>query len=135
MKLYKSDKIRFIAGIIFIVLIYSSYYIFFAENNAVAFIPRKIKHLISLSTTVVVYFVGTFHLGKLKDVWMSTLWHIIHISGLCIITSIGLFDWLIMEVTLGAKIFARNIQEILISPVLYVAMGLLNKSLNKNSAL
>lgn len=133
MTLYKSDKIRFIAGVIFIVIIYSCYYIFFAENNDVAFIPRKVKHVISLLTTIAVYFVGTFHLGKLKDAWMSTLWHIIHITGLSIITSIGMYDWLILEVTLGTKIFARNIQEILISPVLYVAMGLLNKSLNKDS--
>lgn len=131
MKLYKTDNIRFIAGIIFIVLIYSWYYIYFSENADLTYLPRKIKHLISLFTTIIVYFVGTYHLGKLKDKWMSSIWHLVHISGLCIITLIGLYDFFILETTLSVKIFARGIQEILISPVLYIAMGLINKSLNK----
>tara|TARA_R110000868_G_scaffold3388_10_gene21923 strand:- start:108 stop:515 length:408 start_codon:yes stop_codon:yes gene_type:complete len=131
MNLYKSDKIRFIAGLVFIIIIYSWYYIYIAENEYIASLPRKLKHVISFLSTITVYFVGTFHLGKLKDTWMSSLWHLIHISGLCIITLIGLYDWFIMETALNVKIFARGIQEILISPVLYVAMGLLNRSLKK----
>lgn len=135
MNLYQSDKTRFISGLIVIIIIYSCYYIYFAENNALAFLPRKTRHIIKFLTTISVYFVGTFHLGRLKDSWMSVLWHLIHISGLCIIALIGLYDWFIMEVSLNAKQLVSGIQEILISPVLYVAMGLLNKSLNKSSAL
>ncbi|WP_345275222.1 hypothetical protein [Litoribaculum gwangyangense] len=84
--------------------------------------------------TILVYFIGTFHLGKLKDKWMSSIWHLVHISGLIIITSLGLFDWFIMELSRDIKNFAHTIQEILISPVLYVAMGLLNRSLKKETA-
>ncbi|ULC58307.1 hypothetical protein MBM09_10280 [Flaviramulus sp. BrNp1-15] len=85
------------------------------------------------STTIAVYFVGTIHLGKLEDTWMSTLWHLIHISGLFIITSLGLFDWFVLEISKSLKHLAYTIQEILISPVLYVAMGLLNRSLKSNN--
>lgn len=88
-------------------------------------------HLIRFGTTIAVYFVGTFHLGKLKDSWMSSLWHLVHVSGLIIITSMGLFDYFILEISRNLKEFAHTIQEILISPVLYVAMGLLNKSLKR----
>ena len=132
MNLYKSDKFRFIAGLIFIVLIYSWYYIFFInETGEWLLLPKLTFHLIRFGVTIVVYFIGTFHLGKLKDSWMSSIWHLVHISGLCIITSMGLFDWFIMELSRDLKNFAHTIQEILISPVLYVAMGLLNKSLKK----
>ncbi|WP_396602437.1 hypothetical protein [Algibacter sp. R77976] len=130
MKLYKSDKVRFIAGLIFIIVIYSWYSLYFVDNSAIAFIPRKIRHVITLLITIIIYFVGTFHLGKLKDTWMSTIWHLVHISGLIIISLIGLFDWFIGG-SLTLSRFARTIQEILISPVLYVAMGLLNRSLKK----
>ncbi len=64
---------------------------------------------------------------------MSSLWHFIHISGLCIIISLGLFSWLIADIGLDLKQFAYTVQELLISPVLYVAMGLLNKNLIKNT--
>lgn len=132
MNLYKSDKVRFLSGLIFIVILYSCYYIYFEENKDLV-LPSKVRHIIKFATTIAVYFIGTFHLGKLSDTWMSFIWHVVHISGLTIITSLGLFDWFIGGMSLNLRAFAGSIQEILISPVLYVAMGLLNKSL-KNSA-
>lgn len=133
MKLYQSDKIRFISGLILIVIIYSLYYIYFVENQNLISLSKIILHIIRLATTIIIYIIGTIHLGKLKDNWMSSLWHFIHISGLCIITSLGLFSWFILDIGLDLKAFAYTIQELLISPVLYVAMGLLNKSMNKNT--
>lgn len=132
MNLYKSDKIRFISGLIFIIITYSCYHIFFAENNDAALISKKVRHMIRFSITLAIYFIGTYHLGKLKDTWMSSLWHMVHISGLCIITSIGLYYWISEDLEQRAILFANSIQEILISPVLYVAMGLLNRSLKNN---
>ena len=135
MKLYKSDKVRFIIGLIIIFILYSCYYIFIAEHKNTALIPRKLRHVITLVFTLAVYFVGTFHLGKLKVTWMASLWHIVHVSGLCIITAIGLFDWLFLEgkTILSLSRLAITIQELLISPILYVAMGLLNRSLNNKN--
>ena len=129
MKLYKTDTIRFFSGLILIVLIYSLFYICFVENSDLKLIPRKSRHIIKFSTTIIIYFVGTFHLGKLKDTWMSKLWHLVHISGLVIISFMGGFHWYISELSIGLKSFAVSIQELLMSPVLYVAMGILNKSL------
>ncbi|WP_412561228.1 hypothetical protein [Winogradskyella sp. MIT101101] len=135
MNLYKSNKARFIIGLLIIFMLYSVYHIFFAENTFTASIPRKLRHVIALLFTVAVYFVGTYHLGKLKVKWMSTLWHIVHIAGLCIITAIGVFDWLFLtgEPIVALSRFARTIQELLLSPILYVAMGLLNKTLKNTS--
>lgn len=131
MKLYKSDKVRFIAGLVLIVLIYSLFYIFFLENRAVAGLSGVLRHGISFGATIAVYFIGTFHLGTLEDKWMSSLWHFVHISGLIILTSLGLFDLLITDISFNMRRFALTILEFLISPVLYVGMGLLNRSLKQ----
>ncbi len=131
MKLYKTDKVRFIAGLVIIVLIYSIFYIYFVENGASKLFPRKTRHIIKFLATILVYFVGTFHLGKLNDSWMSKLWHFVHVSGLIILSSMGFFHWYIFEVSLAFKSFAVSIQELLMSPMLYVAMGILNKSLKQ----
>ncbi|WP_445736833.1 hypothetical protein [Mariniflexile sp.] len=130
MNLYKSDKVRFISGLIFILIIYTCYYVFFEENSDLV-LPSKVRHAIKFLATVAVYFVGTFHLGKLTVTWMSSIWHLVHITGLFIITSLGLFDLFVFQISLNLRLFASSIQEILISPVLYVAMGLLNEVLNK----
>ena len=132
MKLYKSDKVRFISGLIFIIILYSCYYIYFEENHKLN-LPSKVRHIIKFGATVAVYFIGTFHLGKLTDSWMSFIWHVVHIAGLSIITSLGLFDWFIGGMSLNLRAFAGSIQEILISPMLYVAMGLLNRSLKNTT--
>ncbi|MBP0902265.1 hypothetical protein ACFSKN_17260 [Mariniflexile gromovii] len=132
MNLYKSDKVRFISGLILIFIIYTCYYVLFEENSDLE-LPSKVRHIIKFLATVVVYFVGTFHLGKLTDSWMSFIWHVVHISGLTIIISLGIFDLLIGGMSLNLRAFAGSIQEALISPVLYVAMGLLNHSFKKNS--
>jgi len=95
--------------------------------------PKMAFHLIRFGTTIAVYFIGTLHLGRLKDSWMSKVWHLVHVGGLIIITSLGLVDWFIIEISRSIKHFAHTIQEILISPVLYVAMGILNKALNRAS--
>ena len=133
MNLYQSDKVRFISGLIIILIIYTLHYIYLAENPDIASVPKYIVHLLRFAVTLAVYFVGTFHLGKLKDTWMSTVWHMVHITGLCIIAALGGFNWLIADIGIGLKDFTNSTQEILISPVLYVAMGLLNKSLNNKS--
>ena len=130
-KLYKSDKIRFITGLIFIIIIYSWFVLFMENTNA---FPVKIRHLITFITTIGVYLVGTFHLGKMKYKWLPSLWHLVNISGLCIIIVLGLFNWFIMEVGISIKLLGRGIQELIMSPVLYVAIYLLNRSLNKNKA-
>jgi hypothetical protein len=60
---------------------------------------------------------------------MGILWHIIHIGLLSIITLIGAYDWVFGMVNMNIKIFATSLQEILISPVLYFGMGILQRSL------
>lgn len=126
MLLYKSDRRRFIMGLFIILLIYTTYYIYFADSEAAITIPRKIRHVIKFGTTILVYLVGSFHLGRLQQKWMAMLWHCIHISLLVIITSIGLYDWVFGMVSQATKDIAQSMQEFLISPVLYVGMGILN---------
>lgn len=129
MIVYKTDRYRWIAGLIIIVVLYSLYYVYFADRQYTYFIPRKIRHIIKFVTTIAVYITGTYHLGKLRDKWMGQLWHIIHISLLFSITSIGLYDWTFGMVRYSIKEIAASMQEFLISPVLYVAMGILNDKL------
>lgn len=132
MKLYNSDRSRWIGGLIIIVIFYSLFYLLFADRSFTYDIPRKVRHIIKFGTTILVYFIGTYHLGKLSDRWMAQVWHFIHISLLIIITSIGLYDWAFGMVGTKTKEMAATMQEFLISPVLYVAMGILNKRLSKD---
>jgi hypothetical protein len=127
---YRSERARWIGGLVVILVIYTLYYLLFADTD-VTWIPRKIRHVIKFATTVAVYLVGTYHLGELKDRWMSNLWHFIHISLLGIITLVGIYDWTFGMVSPQVKDMTVTMQEFLISPVLYVGMGIINNRMNK----
>ena len=129
--LYKTDRYRWVAGLIIIIILYSVYYLYFADRQYTYFIPRKIRHIIKFGTTIAVYITGTYHLGNLRDRWMGQLWHIIHISLLITITTIGLYDWTFGMVRYSIKEIAASMQEFLISPVLYVSMGIINNRLKQ----
>lgn len=127
--LYQKERSRWLIGLILILIIYAVFYLFFVESENSYFIPRRVRHLIKFFTTFLVYFVGTMHLGPLKDKWMSQIWHFIHISLLAVLVLIGTYDFLFGMVSKNVKDFTVTIQEFLISPVLYVGMGIINKRL------
>ncbi|MEI7628677.1 MAG: hypothetical protein WCJ80_10570 [Bacteroidota bacterium] len=129
MLFYKTRKQRYLTGLIIIMLIYSMFYILFADQPATLLIPRKWRHVIKFITTFTVYLVGTYHLGKHKITWMLYLWHFVHITLLSTITSIGIYDWVFGMVRYQVKEIAASMQEFLISPMLYIAMGILNQRL------
>jgi hypothetical protein len=133
MKLYKTPRSRWIGGLAIILVIYTLFYIYFVDGD-VLWIPRKIRHVIKFATTIAVYLVGTAHLGELKDKWMSHLWHLIHISLLGFITLVGLYDWTFGMVSQQIKDMTWTMQEFLISPVLYVGMGIINNRLKAEAA-
>jgi hypothetical protein len=124
---------RWIVGLVFIVIVYSCFYLFFAENPDIYDVPRKIRHVIKFATTVLVYCIGTHYLGKIEARWMFLIWHFIHVSFLVVITSVGLYDWTFGMVNLGTKEFVASMQEILISPALYVGMGIVNQRVSSSS--
>jgi hypothetical protein len=124
-----NEKKQYWIGLVLILLIYSAFYLLFADRADTIFIPRKWRHVIKFVTTCMVYLIGTYYLGKQKNKWMNVLWHLVHISLLTTITSIGLYDWIFGMVRPPVKEIAASMQEFLISPMLYIAMGILNQKL------
>ncbi|MCG9899107.1 MAG: hypothetical protein MH132_03820 [Hydrotalea sp.] len=118
-------------GLLQLMVIYTAMYLFFYEAPYFADIPRKLRHLIKFSSLIGVYLLGTYHLRFEKQRWMGALWHIVHISGISFVLSMGAFDWLVHPTSQAVRLLAHQINEFLISPVLFVAMGLLEKYLKK----
>lgn len=126
---------KWYTGLFTIAIIYTLYFIFFLENKELKEIPRILRHAIKLVSSVSVYLIGTFHIQKFSVKWMEKLWHLIHLSMLGFLLSIGAFVWLISDIPYLLIQFSSTIQELLISPTLYIVMGLLNSlTLEKEQA-
>jgi hypothetical protein len=62
---------------------------------------------------------------------MFIIWHFIHIIGISIISIFGLINLIINPTPPYINNILSSINEFLISPVLFVVMGLLYRSQNK----
>lgn len=130
MQWYKNDKQKYIAGLVYIFLIYTAYYFYFVDGLFATIKPLLLKHFVLIGIAFLVYFIGTLHLGKIQQSWMSFLWHIVHISLLSTLIAINLYKVKSgNELSYAMQHLSDNIKEILISPMLYFAMGLLNRLL------
>ena len=127
----KSDLVKrsFAWGWLQLVAVYTAYYLLFVESPDVLAIPRKLRHLVLMGSLLGVYALGTYHLQFSKHAWMGALWHLVHISGISILLLAGLFDWGIQPLNYPMRSMLRQLHEFLLSPVLYVGMGLLAKHL------
>jgi hypothetical protein len=95
-------------------------------------IPRKIRHVIKFTVLITVYLIGVKQLTLDKIAWMKTIWHVIHLSGIFILLSLGVFDWIIRPLPFGVRQVMGAINEFLIGPTLFVGMGILHQFLLKN---
>ncbi len=127
-------KRSFAWGLLQLVAVYTAYYLFFFESPDVLAIPRKLRHLVLMGSLLGVYALGTYHLQFSKHAWMGALWRLVHVTGISILLLAGLFDWLIQPLNYPMRLMMRQLHEFLISPVLYVGMGLLAKHLPLSQA-
>ncbi len=121
-----NKRVYFFSGLIAIVLIYSIYNLFVADASYYLAIPQKLRHISRLAAVLAVYGIGTFALHKYTVKWMMQIWHLIHIAAIAIIVLIGLYYWGAGMISYQLRNIANSLTELLISPALYVGMGILN---------
>ena len=115
-------------GLFILFLIYSAFYLIFVEQKIFNEDDEQIiRHIIRFGTTLMVYLTGTFHLKYIPTKWMQQLWHFIHISLFGTLLLFGAIKWLTPYYHISMTYWGTVFQEILISPTLYIGMGLLNK--------
>ncbi|HEX5151421.1 MAG TPA: hypothetical protein VFW07_08225 [Parafilimonas sp.] len=116
-------KYIFIFGLVAICIIYSLYRVYF-DITYVPDIPGKVKHANKFLFVLIVYGVGTLSLRKYMIGWMMVIWHLVHIIFISLLLLIGAYDWLHGNITDQIRNVANSVFEFLISPVLYVCMGI-----------
>lgn len=132
MKLYKTEKQRWLAGLLLIALIYSLYFIYVVDGPLHR-LPTRPRHLLNFSTAIAVYVIGTLHLGKMSAAWMRYLWHWIHFVLLGTVCAVGFYEWLFGA--LGEGSFwvgvTSSFFEFLISPAFFTGMGLIDQAMKR----
>jgi hypothetical protein len=119
------------SGFIIIVVIYSLYNLYLVDVDYYNSIPRKVRHISKFLSVLSIYGVGTFALKKYTAEWMMYVWHLLHIIIISILLLMGLYDWTFGELSVQFRNVANTLFEFLISPVIYIAVGILNNKFNR----
>jgi len=126
MKKNSNKTLFFFSGLFAIFLVYSLYKIYWVDISYYSSIPRKIRHTARFGSVLLVYSIGSFALKKYTVEWMMTIWHLLHIIIISLLVLIGLYDWTFGMTSVSVRNIAASFHEFLISPALYVAMGIIH---------
>jgi hypothetical protein len=127
---YPKARLYFWLGLICISVLYCLYYLYFLYKVSDD-IPLKIRHIGKFLFILAAYGIGVVTLKKQGPAWMVMIWHVIYGAVLLLLLMLGVHDWMVARSTLNQRILAYDLQEILISPILYVGITLIRKSLLK----
>lgn len=115
-------------GLICILVIYSTYYLLQADNGfAKQYLPYKLKITVKVLVVMLVYLGGSYFLRNLSQKWLLSLWHVIHLFLISILVLLWGWHYVITPLPLNLRRLGFGIHEFLISPLLYLATGLLGK--------
>ncbi len=123
MNLSGRKKLFFWSGFVVILLLYCLYYFYFIYGLAHE-IPLRARHFVKLLFILACYGTGVVALGRITAGWMVRLWHITYLVCLLLLLGMGLYDWFVARTPLQLRMIADSVQEFLVSPVFYVALGL-----------
>jgi len=123
---------RYITGFVLLFVLYSIYFLT-ARDGFFYLIhtSRKERHIITFVTILLVYGAGLWALNKYFPLWTRSAWNLLHIVFIAVLILFGVFDWSMGGLPKSSRHFTQTIAETLVSPVLYVAIGLLDWSITK----
>lgn len=116
---------KFWIGLLVIFLIYTAYWVLLAENKSALKIPAIYRHILKMGVVFAVYFSGTYFLGTLPQKWMLQLWHLIHITLISLLMLLWVWHFGVKTLPLYFRRLGFSVHEFLISPLLYLATGIL----------
>jgi len=127
-----NSKRKFIIlGLLAIAIVYSLYNICLVYVSYYDDIPRKVRHINRLLSILIVYGIGYYSFKKYGVKWISDIWNVIYFAVVIILVLIGLYDWSFGPASMQTRNIAKTLHEFLISPVLYVAILIINRTLVK----
>lgn len=126
-----NKRAYFLLGFLLISVVYALYNIYLVEVNNYADIPKKIRGVYRLLSIVTVYVIGFYFLKKYNSSWIRVFWNALYITIVSLLILIGIYDWSSGHTLSPAKDISSTFYTLLISPLLYTTLLIVNRTLMK----
>jgi hypothetical protein len=125
MAVWPRRKAAFWIGLLAMILIYCFYYLYFIYGISRE-VSLRAMHFVKFLFVLIAYGAGILGLRKNVSEGMMQLWHLIYAACLLLLVLLGLYDLLFTRAPLAVRGIADNIQELLVSPILYVVISIVS---------
>jgi len=118
-------------GLSGIVVVYLLYNIFLVDASYYESIPRNLRHISRFVSLAVVYCIGFFSFKNYGVKWIIDIWNVVYIIITPLLLLIGVYDLTLGPAPEQLKSLSKTLHEFLISPIFYLSMLILRKTLGK----
>lgn len=114
-------RLYFWGGLLAIMALYCLYYLYFIDGLSLQ-ISLRARHIGKFLFIIVAYLTGLYALKKQVPGWVILIWHFLYGGILLMLLSFGMYDWAMARASVPMRIIAYDLQELLVSPIVYVAL-------------
>jgi len=125
MTAWPKRKFLFWVGLVAIIALYCIYYLYFIYGLSRE-VSLNAMHFLKLMFILAAYGIGVFGLRKNVLPGLVSLWHLTYAASVALLVLLGAFEYLFGRTSPMVRGIADNIQEVLISPILYVAFSIIS---------
>lgn len=122
-------RVFFWIGLTAMSLLYSFYYVSFLYGASME-MPLRARHVIKFLFIIAAYAAGGYCLKRYGEGWTLKVWHVFYGVLLPTLVLLGFYDWWVVRTPLAVRGIADSLQDFLVSPVLYVVMGIIGRRAN-----
>ena len=126
----KQRKIILI-GLSGITAVYVLYNVFLVDASYYESIPRSLKHTSRFVSMIIVYCIGYFSFKNYGVKWIIDLWNMLYFIVTPLLVLIGVYDLTVGPAPEQLKSISKTLHEFLISPIFYIALLIMKKTLAK----
>jgi hypothetical protein len=125
MAVWPKKKAAFWIGLLAMILVYCLYYLYFIYGLSRE-VSLRAMHVLKFLFVLIAYGVGMLGLRRNLSSGLIQLWNLIYAVCLLLLVLLGGYDWLFGRAPLAIRGIADNIEELLVSPILYVVISIVS---------
>jgi hypothetical protein len=119
-------RVYFWSGLFLMLVFYCLYYLYFLARLSPE-ISLRARHIGKCIFIIIAYLTGFYSLRKQVPGWAIFIWHAAYGFILLVLVVMGVFDWGVARTSESLRVVAYDLQEFLVSPILYIVLVLVGR--------
>ena len=120
---------RLATVLVSVIVLYAVYKLVLCDPHFLEDTSRSFRHFIKFGIVLIVYGLGILAFFRNTQTWVVSVWHILYVGMLVLLTLLGVFDAVGGGLPLPVRGLTTTLFEFLISPVPLVVLVIVSRAM------